>query len=85
MMNKTIENWFEEKDSIQGLFEVKDKEGTLHFFDKETVLKTMLNCDYIIKKAIVNRITDIEWNNRNPNNFIKYFLRGFLGNLMVGN
>ena len=84
MIDKTIKNWFEEKDSIQEQFEVEDKEGTLHIFDKETVLKTMLNCEYIVKKSIVNNITRIEWNNSNPNRFIKYFLRGFMGNLMVG-
>jgi hypothetical protein len=77
MYKTMIENWFEEKESINELFEIKGKEN-MHFFDKDEVKQEFLNLPKELHNIIIRKITEIELRNVNPNDFIEYFLRGLI-------
>lgn len=78
MNKKYFKTFFEEKDSILDMFEIVDKKGETHFFDKENVLNQLLSFDKITQKEIREKFIHIDFLNGDINQFIKYILQGLV-------
>ena len=72
-----LKNFFDEKDSIEKVFEV-EFEGVNHIFSKEDVLTQLLSLDNKTLDKIRIQLVKIDFVNGDVNHFFKYVLKGFL-------
>ena len=73
-----ISRYFAESDKINSEFTIEDSKGNTHIFDKEQVEAEINAMPKDIQKKIENVLTQIDFNNGDPNHFLEYVLKGLV-------